>query len=89
MTNEELVKKALLSEIESLENSLKIIKNRVEKGGQLGPHPVNTGNLNILIGKYQFLIDLGPPLKPVATIELEFEYGGRSKPIPVTDPWNE
>ncbi|MEG4442703.1 hypothetical protein QUB47_28040 [Microcoleus sp. AT9_B5] len=30
-----------------------------------------------------------PPLKPAATIELEFEYGGRSQPIPVTDPWNE
>lgn len=30
-----------------------------------------------------------PPLKPAATIELEFEYGGRSKPIPVTDPWDE
>lgn len=30
-----------------------------------------------------------PPLKPVATIELEFEYRGRSKPIPVTDPWDE
>lgn len=30
-----------------------------------------------------------PPLKPAATIELEFEYGGRSQPIPVTDPWDE
>lgn len=30
-----------------------------------------------------------PPLKPTSTIELEFEYGGRSKPIPVTDPWDE
>jgi len=30
-----------------------------------------------------------PPLKPTATIELEFEYGGRSQPIPVTDPWDE
>lgn len=30
-----------------------------------------------------------PPLKPAATIELEFEYRGRSQPIPVTDPWDE
>lgn len=30
-----------------------------------------------------------PPLKPTSTIELEFEYGGRSKPIPVVDPWDE
>ena len=30
-----------------------------------------------------------PPPKPTATIELELEYGGRSKPIPVTDPWDE
>jgi hypothetical protein len=26
-----------------------------------------------------------PPLKPTSTIELEFEYAGRSQPIPVTD----
>ncbi|MEG4204056.1 hypothetical protein QUA20_09020 [Microcoleus sp. Pol7_A1] len=30
-----------------------------------------------------------PPLKPAATIEFEFEYRGRSQPIPVTDPWDE
>jgi hypothetical protein len=30
-----------------------------------------------------------PPLKPATTIELEFEYRGRSQPIPVTDPWDE
>jgi hypothetical protein len=26
-----------------------------------------------------------PPLKPTSTIELEFEYAGRSQPIPVTN----
>lgn len=30
-----------------------------------------------------------PPMKPTSTIELEFEYAGRSQPIPVTDPWEE
>ncbi|WP_449418288.1 hypothetical protein [Phormidium nigroviride] len=30
-----------------------------------------------------------PPIQPTSTIELKFEYGGRSKPIPVTDPWDE
>ncbi|MBI3950041.1 MAG: hypothetical protein HY314_06265 [Acidobacteria bacterium] len=30
-----------------------------------------------------------PPLRPAGTIQVKLEYKGRSKPIPVTDPWSE
>lgn len=30
-----------------------------------------------------------PPIKQIYTIEIEFEYDGKSNPIPVIDPWND
>jgi hypothetical protein len=30
-----------------------------------------------------------PPARPAGIIQVKLESGGRSKPIPVTDPWGE
>ncbi|WP_449416007.1 hypothetical protein [Phormidium nigroviride] len=55
----ELIKQALLSEIELLEESLQIIANRLQKGHELGTHTnVDTSKLNNLVGKYQVLMDI-------------------------------
>ncbi|MEG4801719.1 hypothetical protein QUB63_17695 [Microcoleus sp. ARI1-B5] len=61
---------------------------------RLLPHPKDLNKSLVSPAREQDVLDWdlsleNPPLKPAATIELEFEYGGRSKPIPVSDPWDE